>query len=110
VTPVGFADIGWKYFIVYACTNFFLIVPCKSWYALVHSHDTDYRTSPAVYFFFPETSGRHLEEVDQIFRDSSSIFQPVKVAAQLPMHQIAVEHVQEKGQAKTMEHGNDAVS
>lgn len=30
VTPVGFANIDWRYFIVYACTNFFLILPCKS--------------------------------------------------------------------------------
>jgi len=33
-----------------------------------------------VYFFFPETSGRHLEEVDQIFRESKNIFDPVKKA------------------------------
>lgn len=37
-----------------------------------------------MYVFFPETSGRHLEEVDQIFRDSKNIFQPVKVSRMLP--------------------------
>lgn len=38
----------------------------------------------AVWLFFPETNARHLEEVDQIFRDSSNIFDPVKMARQLP--------------------------
>lgn len=37
-------------------------------------------------FFFPETNGRHLEEVDQIFRDSKNIFDPVKQARRLPDH------------------------
>lgn len=35
----------------------------------------------AVYFFFPETNGLHLEQVDQIFRDSKNALYPVKVAA-----------------------------
>lgn len=30
VTPVGFATIGWRYFIVWACMNWFLLLPCKS--------------------------------------------------------------------------------
>lgn len=34
-----------------------------------------------MYLFFPETNGLHLEEVDQIFRDSKNVFAPVKVAA-----------------------------
>ena len=29
VTPVGFATIGWRYYIIYACINFFLTLPCK---------------------------------------------------------------------------------
>ena len=29
ITPVAFASIGWRYYIVYACINFFLIVPCE---------------------------------------------------------------------------------
>lgn len=33
-----------------------------------------------VYFFFPETKGRSLEEVDVIFKESKSIFDTVKVA------------------------------
>ncbi|RFU34430.1 hypothetical protein B7463_g1950, partial [Scytalidium lignicola] len=45
ITPIGFATLGYKYYIIYASINLFLILP-------------------GVYFFFPETSGRHLEEVD----------------------------------------------
>jgi sugar porter (SP) family MFS transporter len=30
VTPVGFATLGYKYYIIYACINFFLILPGKS--------------------------------------------------------------------------------
>lgn len=39
-----------------------------------------------MYFFYPETNGIDLEEVDQIFRDSSNIFEPPKMAKRLIMH------------------------
>lgn len=29
ITPIAFATIGWRYYIVFASTNFFLILPCK---------------------------------------------------------------------------------
>lgn len=29
ITPVGFATLGYKYYIIYACINFFLILPGK---------------------------------------------------------------------------------
>ena len=41
-----------------------------------------------VYLFFPETANRHLEEVDQIFRDSSNIFDPPKMAKRLPQRSL----------------------
>ena len=43
-----------------------------------------YTLSAGVYFFFPETNVLHLEEVDQIFRESKSILHPVQVAWGLP--------------------------
>jgi sugar porter (SP) family MFS transporter len=64
VTPVAFTDIGYKYFIVYTVLN-------AAWV-------------PIIWFFFPETSGRSLEEIDEIFAASNSIFDPVRVAKQLP--------------------------
>lgn len=39
---------------------------------------------PIVYFFYPETSGRSLEEIDAIFAESKSIFDTVQVAKQMP--------------------------
>lgn len=40
-----------------------------------------------MYFFFPETNSRQLEEVDAIFLDSKSIFDTVSVAARMPRGQ-----------------------
>lgn len=68
VTPVGFDSIAYKYYIVYACTNFFLIVPF-------------------IYFFFPETSGRSIEEIDEIFIQSRSWFDTVKISHTMPKGQ-----------------------
>lgn len=39
---------------------------------------------PTVYFFFPETRRRSLEEMDIIFKKTNSIFDCVKVAANEP--------------------------
>lgn len=62
----------------------------------------------AVYFFFPETNGRHLEEVDQIFRDSSNIFDPVKMAKKLPATTLADPEVMaEKAQADKVENARE---
>ncbi|KAK6382024.1 hypothetical protein LTS17_003909 [Exophiala oligosperma] len=58
VTPVGFSHIHARYFVIYACMNFGLILP-------------------TVYFFFPETGGRSLEEIDELFA-ASTVFNVVK--------------------------------
>lgn len=42
-----------------------------------------------MYFFFPETNSRKLEEVDAIFLDSKSIFDTVSAAARMPRGQEA---------------------
>ncbi|TQS32338.1 hypothetical protein Golomagni_07348 [Golovinomyces magnicellulatus] len=65
VTPIGFDTIGYKYYIVFAVLNAAII--------------------PTVYFFYPETNGRSLEEIDDIFAQSNSVFDPPRVARQLPM-------------------------
>jgi len=39
--------------------------------------------------FWPETTGRHLEEVDQIFRDSKTIFDPPRVSKRLTVRPLA---------------------
>lgn len=82
VTPVAFTDIGWRYFIVYAVLN-------AAWV-------------PVIYFFFPETAGRSLEELDEIFAASKTIFDPVRMAKNLPKRHlaefIAEEHIKVDGE------------
>ena len=69
ITPVAFASIGYRYFIVYAAIN----ASCV----------------PVVYFFYPETAGRSLEEIDEIFAASKSWIDPVKVAKRLPKEHLS---------------------
>ncbi|KAJ5580199.1 uncharacterized protein N7459_006184 [Penicillium hispanicum] len=64
VTPIAFNSIGQKYFIVFASCNAAMI--------------------PTVYFFLPETSGRSLEEIDEIFTLSENALDAVPVARRLP--------------------------
>lgn len=60
ITPVGFATIKNRYYIIYAVINAAAI--------------------PTVYFFFPETNGRALEEMDDMFGESKNIFDPPRIA------------------------------
>jgi MFS family permease len=60
VTPVGFSTIHYRYYIVFACINA-AIVPC-------------------IYFFFPETAGLSLEQIDEIFYASKGVLDSVRIA------------------------------
>ena len=46
---------------------------------------------PTVYLFFPETNGRPLEEMDAIFAQSKSIFDPPKIARTMPRRRLVDE-------------------
>jgi sugar porter (SP) family MFS transporter len=65
VTPVGFATIAWRYYIVFAAIGFF--------------------SACVFYVLYPETKGRNLEEIDWIFVQSKTIFDPVRVERELPV-------------------------
>ncbi|KAM5350973.1 hypothetical protein ACJ41O_003696 [Fusarium nematophilum] len=65
ITPVAVNTIGWQYYIVYA-----VIAAC---------------IPVSVYFFFPETMGRNLEEIELLFRDSPSVWSTVKFAKNRPI-------------------------
>lgn len=58
VTPVAIYSIGWQYYIVFAT-----IAAC---------------VPVSVYFLFPETMGRNLEEIDLVFKRSPSAWATVQ--------------------------------
>ncbi|EJP67866.1 sugar transporter [Beauveria bassiana ARSEF 2860] len=64
ITPVAFANIGYKTYVIFAVINAFMV--------------------PSVYFFFPETKLRSLEEMDAIFKKSSSVFDAVSISLKEP--------------------------
>ncbi|KAJ5039881.1 hypothetical protein NUH16_009674 [Penicillium rubens] len=85
VSPVGFATIHWRYYIVYACISAFACV--------------------SFYFFCPETKGRTLEEIDDIFVQSKSAFDTVRIAREMPYQTEILAHVSdtEKGGLEAMQ-------
>ncbi|KAJ5261356.1 hypothetical protein N7478_011951 [Penicillium angulare] len=74
-SPTGFATIGYKYYIVYACISAFGLC--------------------FFYFFCPETKGRTLEEIDEIFIMSESFFDTVKVAKDMPYQTELLAHAED---------------
>lgn len=60
ITPVAFATIGYQTYIIFAVINAFIV--------------------PSVYFFYPETAYRSLEEMDAIFEQSTGFFDVVQIA------------------------------
>lgn len=57
ITPVAFATIQYQTYIIFAVINAFIV--------------------PVVYFFYPETAYRSLEEMDDIFRKTKGVFSVV---------------------------------
>lgn len=76
VTPIGFSTIGYKYYIIYASINLFSVI--------------------VFYLFYPETKGRTLEEIDEIFTQSTNVFEPVKLARSLPFQEVLEQQSDEK--------------
>lgn len=65
VTPVAIDTIGYKYYIVFAVIS--ACIPLS------------------VYFLFPETMGRNLEEIDLLFQQSPSAWATVQFAKNRPV-------------------------
>ncbi|KAI1075299.1 general substrate transporter [Whalleya microplaca] len=53
ITPVGIDSIGWRFYIIWTVFNFSFV--------------------PIVYFFYPETAGRTLEDIDHFFQENQNI-------------------------------------
>ncbi|KAE8452654.1 hypothetical protein EG329_013913 [Mollisiaceae sp. DMI_Dod_QoI] len=64
ITPVAFNSIGYQTYIIFAVINAFIF--------------------PVVYFFYPETAYRSLEEMDSIFQKTKSVFTVVRQAKEEP--------------------------
>jgi len=106
VSPVGFSSIGSRFYIVWAVLNLGLIFPCKRecpiWkFALLTNSYRRILFLPRFVLLIPifdipvayysnerlpllETSGRSLEEVDEIFENTTSIFSAVRASKDLP--------------------------
>ena len=77
ITPVAISSIGYKYYILYTCIG--LCIPVT------------------VFFFYPETMGRSLEELDEVFRSNSSVLGVVSASKKIPIGQILEDDDEEKG-------------
>ncbi|KAJ5761336.1 hypothetical protein N7533_003375 [Penicillium manginii] len=64
ITPVAFSTIGYKTYVIFAVINAAIV--------------------PVVYFFFPETTMRSLEEMDRIFHKTTNVFDVVHIARTEP--------------------------
>jgi len=53
ITPPAFTNITWRTYLLFAVINTFMV--------------------PCVYLFFPETTGRSLEEMDEIFQEARGV-------------------------------------
>ncbi|KAJ5321870.1 uncharacterized protein N7506_011000 [Penicillium brevicompactum] len=86
VTPVALANIGYQYYIVYAIIGLTFV--------------------GSVYFLYPETMGRSLESLDDLFQHDISILETVQMANKLsklpPTTGIA--EVELKGQVEQVEY------
>ncbi|KAJ5092843.1 hypothetical protein N7456_008704 [Penicillium angulare] len=69
ITPVAIDTIGYQYYIVFTC-----IAAC---------------VPITVYFLYPETMGRTLEEIDLVFRESPSVWATVRFAKK-NVHEVEV--------------------
>lgn len=54
ITPIGIDSIGWRFYIIWTVFNFSFV--------------------PIVYYLYPETAGRSLEDIDRFFMSNQSIF------------------------------------
>lgn len=53
ITPIGIASLGWQFYIIWTVFNASFV--------------------PIVYFFYPETAARKLEDIDRFFHDHDDI-------------------------------------
>lgn len=88
VTPIGLANIGYQYYIVYAVIGFCFPI--------------------TVFFFYPETMGQRLEKLEQVFQRDMSIFETVKHANHMAKWPECEDSADEERVKHAMEHIEDS--
>ncbi|KAB8221073.1 major facilitator superfamily domain-containing protein [Aspergillus novoparasiticus] len=90
ITPIGIKALGWKFYIIWTVFNFSFI--------------------PLIYFFYPETANRSLEDIDRFFIENKGLFinsNPDATSANRPTRYIEGEldimNTQDKADAAHME-------
>lgn len=81
ITPIAFASIGYQTYIIFAVMYVRPHFSPTTFELMPHSNAFIF---PVVYFFYPETAYRSLEEMDSIFRKCNSYFTAVKIARDEP--------------------------
>jgi hypothetical protein len=76
VTPVAIETIGWKYYLVFLIISAIIV--------------------PVVWFGYPETMGRSLEELEMMFTEHNSIRKIVKESRKPLTGGLGLERVREK--------------
>lgn len=66
ITPIAFNNIGWRTYVIFAVFNLAAL--------------------PIIYFLYPETRNRSLEEIDLIFSNSSTLLEAVKASKTTGRH------------------------
>lgn len=75
ITPIGIQNLRWRFYIIWTILNLVFV--------------------PTIYFFYPETANRQLEDMDLFFRDNQSIFihnNPEAVSLARPERFVEIEH------------------
>lgn len=87
ITPIAFVSIKWRYYIVYAVIGAFVV--------------------PLVYFLFPETKGKSLEEMNALFSEPEHFWQVPAFSRQMKAesrNEIGHSEKVEDCKAETVEH------
>ncbi|KAL4899130.1 hypothetical protein BDW74DRAFT_184000 [Aspergillus multicolor] len=83
ITPIGIQNIGWRFWIVWTVLNAVFI--------------------PIIYFFYPETANRTLEDIDSYYRSSPPLIvtkDPDAISAKRPLKYIQREDEEVQKRAK----------
>ncbi|KAF9039151.1 general substrate transporter [Panaeolus papilionaceus] len=83
ITPSGIANLGWRFYLIWVVFNAAFV--------------------PLVYLFYPETSNRHLEDIDKFYRDGEDtvwVFRS-KVATQVERPAKFIEGDKENSMTRT---------